>query len=398
MRRTLLKSLLSGDLDWIVMKALEKDRSRRYQTANGLGLDVARHLKDEAVIARPPSRWYRLQKLVRRNKGTFGAIAVVAVSLLAGFGASTWLFIRERQARQEQSRLREEAEMARRAETQLRSEADARAKIAQAALLLNRGMPAEANALVDKILIPVGEPSLEAAGVFRALGDWNVYKGRWAQAAGCLLQLIRANQVDKADMTDEVTRDLLRAGPVLVMAGNIKGYHRFVQDTLARFATTTNPVAAEQVLKASLILPPEVETLRRLRPLGEVVKQSITVENPQATKEIYMMAWREFALTLLEYRCGNFTNAIAEGQKCLQYADRTASRLALTHVVLSMAYARTGQWEAGRSELAAARELASKQFPNGLQDSGLVSDRYDFWHDWLIAYLLLHNEAEVLRW
>src|SRR5207249_5063499 len=58
---------LRGDLDWIVMKCLEKDRTRRYETANGLATDIARHLNNEAVVARPPGRLYRFQKLVRRN-------------------------------------------------------------------------------------------------------------------------------------------------------------------------------------------------------------------------------------------------------------------------------------------------------------------------------------------
>jgi serine/threonine protein kinase len=99
-----LRSLLSGDLDWIVMKALEKDRNRRYQTANGLGMDVQRYLNNEPVFARPPSKWYRLQKLARRNKTTFVAVAAVSVALIAGFGISTRLFLKERQARQEQAR------------------------------------------------------------------------------------------------------------------------------------------------------------------------------------------------------------------------------------------------------------------------------------------------------
>ena len=69
-----LKSLLSGDLDWIVMKALEKERGRRYQTANALAMDVQRYLDNETVMARPPSQFYRLQKMVRRNKTVFSAI------------------------------------------------------------------------------------------------------------------------------------------------------------------------------------------------------------------------------------------------------------------------------------------------------------------------------------
>src|SRR4029077_12251813 len=71
-----------GDLDWIVMKALEKDRSRRYETANGLALDVERHLANEPILARPPSRLYQLQKLVQRNTLLSLGIGVIALLLV----------------------------------------------------------------------------------------------------------------------------------------------------------------------------------------------------------------------------------------------------------------------------------------------------------------------------
>src|SRR5271165_916084 len=64
-----LKNLLRGELDWIVMKSLEKDRARRYETANGFAMDIQRYLAGEPVLAVPPSAGYRLRKLVRRNKG-----------------------------------------------------------------------------------------------------------------------------------------------------------------------------------------------------------------------------------------------------------------------------------------------------------------------------------------
>ncbi|MBK7188674.1 MAG: hypothetical protein IPH86_08380 [bacterium] len=64
------------------MKALEKDRDRRYETANGLAADVRRHLKNEPVNAGPPSAGYRLGKLVRRNRGTFAALAIIAVVMV----------------------------------------------------------------------------------------------------------------------------------------------------------------------------------------------------------------------------------------------------------------------------------------------------------------------------
>lgn len=92
-----LLNLVRGDLDWIVMKALEKDRTRRYETADGLGADVKRHLENEPVIARPPSTAYRLQKAFRRNRLVFFAVSAMALALIAGLGFSTWSFLRERQ-------------------------------------------------------------------------------------------------------------------------------------------------------------------------------------------------------------------------------------------------------------------------------------------------------------
>jgi tetratricopeptide (TPR) repeat protein len=77
---------MRGELDWIVMKCLEKDRSRRYETVNGLARDVQRFLTDEVVEARPPSAGYRLRKFLRRNRGPLLVSSALAVSVLAGVG------------------------------------------------------------------------------------------------------------------------------------------------------------------------------------------------------------------------------------------------------------------------------------------------------------------------
>jgi WD40 repeat protein/serine/threonine protein kinase len=110
---------MRGDLDWIVMKALDKDRTRRYETANGLAADIHRHLSNEPVVASPPSNFYNFQKLVRRNKLAFIAAGVVITALIIGLGLSTWMFVQERTAHEqtltaerEQSRLREAAQQA----------------------------------------------------------------------------------------------------------------------------------------------------------------------------------------------------------------------------------------------------------------------------------------------
>src|SRR5207253_3161718 len=94
-----------GDLDWIVMKCLEKDRARRYETANGLASDVQRHLNNEPVAASPPSNLYRLQKTLRRHQGAFSAAAIILALLVAGVGVSSWEAIKARRAEREQARL-----------------------------------------------------------------------------------------------------------------------------------------------------------------------------------------------------------------------------------------------------------------------------------------------------
>jgi serine/threonine protein kinase/tetratricopeptide (TPR) repeat protein len=96
-----------GDLDWIVMKCLEKDRARRYPTANGLATDLQRHLQHEPVVACPPSKAYRLRKLIRRHQIACLAGAAVFLSLILGLGASAWLLLQERAAKREQIRLRQ---------------------------------------------------------------------------------------------------------------------------------------------------------------------------------------------------------------------------------------------------------------------------------------------------
>jgi serine/threonine protein kinase len=84
-----LAKALRGELDWVVMKALEKDRTRRYDTANGLARDLQRYLADEVVEARPPSRGYRLKKFVRRHTGQVIAASLVLLALLGGIVGTT---------------------------------------------------------------------------------------------------------------------------------------------------------------------------------------------------------------------------------------------------------------------------------------------------------------------
>ncbi len=124
-----LTGLLRNELDWIVMKALEKDRARRYESANGFAADVQRHLAGEAVQAHPPSAGYRMRKFIRRHKGRALAASLLLAALIAGLASTTWQAIRathaEGAARDEQKKTAEALTVAdeqrKKAETQVAS-------------------------------------------------------------------------------------------------------------------------------------------------------------------------------------------------------------------------------------------------------------------------------------
>ena len=115
-----LGTMLRGDLDWITMKCLEKDRTRRYDTANALAMDVLRHLNGEAVVAAPPSQSYRIGKFVRRNRGGVIAAGIIVAALIMGMIGTLW------QARRAEA----EATRALAAEAEARHRADALEQVA----------------------------------------------------------------------------------------------------------------------------------------------------------------------------------------------------------------------------------------------------------------------------
>jgi tetratricopeptide (TPR) repeat protein len=131
-----LCKLLRGDLDWIVMKALEKDRTRRYETTNELAMDIERHLRDEPVVAGPPGAAYRLRKFMRRNRRAVSVGLLVVAALLIGFSLAVIGFVREGRARARAEEQRERAEaslkLAREAVDEMTRAADEQLSVAPA--------------------------------------------------------------------------------------------------------------------------------------------------------------------------------------------------------------------------------------------------------------------------
>jgi WD40 repeat protein/serine/threonine protein kinase/tetratricopeptide (TPR) repeat protein len=121
---TKLAKLVRGELDWIVMKALEKDRTRRYETANGLARDIQRYLADEPVEACPPSAGYRLRKFARKHRSVLATVGAFVLLLAAAALASTWQAIRatlaETKAREAQTTAEKQFDLAQQSETKAR--------------------------------------------------------------------------------------------------------------------------------------------------------------------------------------------------------------------------------------------------------------------------------------
>jgi eukaryotic-like serine/threonine-protein kinase len=125
-----LGRFVKGELDWIVMKALAKERDRRYETASGFARDIERFLNNEVVAAGPPSASYRLRKFVKRNRGQVIAASVVLLALLAGIVGTTWGLVRAERARRDEAAQRRVAEAERHKAEQ--SEAQAKEERARA--------------------------------------------------------------------------------------------------------------------------------------------------------------------------------------------------------------------------------------------------------------------------
>ena len=158
---TKLTRLMRGELDWIVMKALEKDRNRRYETVNALATDLESYLADEPVQACPPSTWYRCRKFARRNTGAVLAGTAIVLLLCAGIAGTTWGLVRAEEARQAEANQRVLAEAALVSERAAReAEAEHRDRATEAARKATReaAVAAAINDFLDKDLLQLASP------------------------------------------------------------------------------------------------------------------------------------------------------------------------------------------------------------------------------------------------
>jgi hypothetical protein len=376
---------LRGDLDWIVMKALEKDRAHRYQTANGLALDVQRYLESEPVAARPPSQLYRFQKLVRRNKIVFGAAGAVAAALLLGLGAATWLYFRERTARHEEARLRAAAEASQLRETELRRQAEARDQMNQAAILITQLRYVEADKLLDAMKTP--PPSVEAASTFRLVGNLLAIQGRYPDAAERFAVLLK---IDALDDWNDVTLDHQLYGTELVESGELDRYQQFRCAVLAPFEVSTNGRADWRILKAGLLLPADPSLLAALTPLATVAERDFTAISRRTGVND---PWGSIPMALWKYRRGDYAGAAELCAGCLTNTNEYPVQIQTDRMILAMADWQLGRQAGAHAELAAGRVVIEDKFKNPL---GLGNAHQGFWWDWVFARILLREALSLM--
>ena len=246
-----LRRLVRGDLDWIVMKALEKDRRRRYETPDAFASDVARHLSHEPVLASSPSVPYLVGKFARRHNAGLAVTAVLLLLLLGGAAVSTWQAVRATRAEQEQTRLHQQAEAARlRAEINERkaeTEAIHSAQVAQFLKDMLRSVePAAALGQDTKLLRGILDHAAERVG--KDLTNQPLVEAELKLTIGTTYR-----DIGLADEAEAMTRDALRLSRAALGETNLLGAHCLIAvgSVLKRFGSASE---AERLLRQAVAI------------------------------------------------------------------------------------------------------------------------------------------------
>jgi len=360
--------MVRGDLDWIVMKALEKDRTRRFETASALAADIQRYLSNEPVTARPPSKIYRFQKLVRRNKTTFAAAAAVALALVFGLITTQRQAVRARKAEREQARLREAAEAGLAAERRMREQSERGKVYAEAGLKLSEGKWDEA----EKIMAGVA-PHPSAASIYSVLGRVQAQRGRWASAI--------TNFSIVVQIYPEDAFAYYQLAALLVKAGDIEDYRRHCAKMVEKFRNTSDAHVAERTVKACLGTTNSGVDLALVSKLADVA----VAGGPGQRDALFF----QFAKGLAEFRQGRFASAV-DWLKPVAAELGNAHRAVQASMVLAMAQHQLKQTDEARETLASGLEFARRRIsgPDGpIPENG--------WNDWIFAHALV-REARAL--
>jgi len=384
---------LQGELDWIVMRALEKDRARRYATAHGLGVDVGRYLSGEPVSARPPSRLYKARKFVARNKLACASLATILVLMAAGLAVVTRLLVVGNRARvraqhqQEVDRLEGFGIMYWQQGNYGEAEKCFRHSLAIRRQFLDDSSP---NVLVathlvillqqenkyddtDQLFDGFSKSQLLAspgyAGLFATIGESMAMQGRWRKATNDVTNLVKTEP--------DSPNGYHTLAPLLVACEDVPEYRRLCQQIVVRFRGAQDPYIAERMAKDCLILTSSGADLNVVGALANVAVSKNPSYSPfQCCK------------ALAEYRQQRFSEAVKWADSATK--DPFPYSKAEGYAILSMARFKSGQTNEAFIALAECGKVIEEQLPK-LSNGNLGQD----WRDWIIAHAL-QKEAKAL--
>jgi eukaryotic-like serine/threonine-protein kinase len=397
-----LTKLVRGELDWIVMKCLEKDRNRRYETPHGLALDIQRYLDDEPVQAYPPSAMYRFRKFARRHRVALATTGLVALALVLGTVVSAWQAVRGTRAEGlAQTRLEAETEARKQADDALQQAKTNYDLAEERAAQIRRDLERlkAANAALDRGRWYVGEqrwddaqiaftkaielrPDHASAWVERS--DLHTHLGLWDLAAADFAGEFELREPDLA--LRWYCHALLR-----LYVGDADGYRQVCRRMRERFRGTKLPHFAAYAVRTSLLAPDADAEFARL------LEQA---QNALATGPAD--GWVVYTLGLAHYRAGQHEQAIRRLREPLAGVAGWPAR-AISYPVLAMAHHRLGQTAEARQALDQAakaidqwaRDMYQSQRGHWVNHLGAGAIWPIAWCDWLECQLF-YREAKAL--
>lgn len=394
----LLASDLRGDLDWVVMKALEKDRRRRYDTATEFSKDVQRYLEQQPVVARPPSATYRCLKFAKRNKVTISTAVVILLALITGTAVSTWQAVLARRAQAQAETLRQEAvEFADRLK--------------------------EANVLLDNARANADEQrwDLALAQYTKATQLQPDHYLTWA-GRGSFFARVGAWRAAAEDYSKALALGAPANNPawwgvpqLCLFADDDKAYGSISQTLFIQLKATTDPAQVSLAVRSLCLTPrpPDVskDLARRMEDI--LSKTSLSSGDPgtpsagsraslpppppgdsaglsfASGKFPHRLPWhlQGYAAGLAAFRAGNYDRALELLQRVSNGAE-TPRINGLAYPVLAMVYHELGQPAEAEANLAAAKKVLD-EWMVGLEDGQFPVPWFD-----ILEFQILYREAQ----
>ncbi len=383
-----LGRLVRGELDWIVMKCLDKDRSRRYETASDLAADLGRYLSNEPVQACPPSAWRRFCKLARRRRGAFltAAALIVGVLVILAMLADSNLRIRREHANTDRQRRR-----------------------AEDALRLAEGRAAEVHQGLER---------LKAANALLDRGRWYAHEQHWNDAHVAFTKAIELHPehtsawLSRADLlvslglwdlaSDDFVREFELREPetptrwyrhalLRLYLGHTNEYRQIRRKMQARFEGTVNYQVGVERLRAS-ILAPEPDDSEAL----VLFAQRISDARPNDWFRLYVLG-------IAHYRAGQHEQAVQRLTESLTGGPEWPGR-PMSYPALAMAQHRLGRTTEARQALDAAAKAIDAWTQQVYESSPIGSSLHQgavvewpiAWWDWLECQVYYREAAELL--